>query len=67
MKIESRFRLLPVTFHQVIKVSMAKYAGDHAADLVGRLLEPSPHKRLKNMKDILCHSYFTEEVGHFTI
>lgn len=46
---------------------MAKYAGDNASDLVGKLLEPMPHKRLKNMKDILLHSYFTEDIGHFTV
>jgi len=46
---------------------MSKYAGDQAADLIGKLLEPSPQKRLKNMRDVLIHSYFTDEVGHFTV
>jgi hypothetical protein len=46
---------------------MVKHAGDNAADLIGKLLEPEPEKRLKNMSKILIHSYFNDEIGHYSV
>ena len=64
-RFRSKLNLFIKRIIKAIKVTIEKNAGHHASDLIGRLLEPIPSRRLKSMNDILLHGYFTEEVGHF--
>lgn len=45
-----------------VREDVRQVAGDLAADLVSRLLDPSPETRLSTMRKILTHRYFHDEV-----
>lgn len=46
----------------IISQEVRAAAGDLAADLVSRLLDPSPSSRLSSMSKVLCHRYFHDPI-----